>query len=71
MPRKCGAWVGLVGLFHPYTCARTHARQKGPEKAHHANQAHPVQEIRRFQQVGLPGGLRNGGPLERYSNRRN
>ena len=49
--------VGLVGLFHPYT-SRARARDRRARKRLPTpHQAHQVQEIRRLQQVGLPGGF--------------
>jgi hypothetical protein len=50
--------VGLVGLFHPYACAHARVWKKGPEKAPQPHQAHPAQEIRGFQVVGLEVGFR-------------
>ena len=50
--------VGLVGLFHPYACARTHARWETLEKAHQPHQAHQAQETRGFQEVGLEVGFK-------------
>jgi hypothetical protein len=49
--------VGLVGLFLPYTCARTRAREDSREKANQPHKAHLAEEIRGFQAVGLQVGL--------------